>query len=302
MRALLLCSVVSIAACDTPCEALQGRAETCGTVPGSDDSSETAVCTAAKGVVEKGAFAELASCVSDTDCDDTGAVDACVTAALPEDAGACDRFTVWAAACGLTPADTSDDCTALSNTVAGGGFDRWVECVTVGGCPTVNDDRYARCQSEILPPVAQNLIDACTQVAAWQEACAGIALPLPTDIGGGFAGCIAQSELFTTESYLTYGTCLSEVECDDTTGRILCYLELEFINVRDEQEACAELVEFSATCDSPLGGESEDVCVRIFARFTAESVESFVGCVKEQSCGDEAAYANCSLLLELSNE
>jgi hypothetical protein len=297
-RLVLVALAVGVAAsgCQSRCDALHDRALDCGYAPGAatpeDDQS---ACEDARTILGTQRFDDYADCLDKSGCDDTELQDACLASATDDD---CERFVAWAAGCGLEPAGTADNCSGLNDNL-GPAFGDWVTCMTAGGCPTTDDERFDVCQQSIAPGGVTNLIDACTLITGWVDRCQGVALELPIEAGNDFPSCLAQAQYFTAESYYAYGVCLDAIECDDIVGRLQCFFELDFIDITSSRDACEELVDFSATCGSELGGQSQDACERIFARFDPASVQGFVDCVTGLECGDPQAVPTCGPLLQL---
>ncbi len=300
---MLRCALVvamALGACATPCESLKERALDCGYAPAADPDEDRNACQRARDTLGREAFESYADCVMDADCGDTEAMDACLQTAVPED-DPCARLLTWAAGCGLEPPESSDSCQGLNDSFTGEATADWVGCITSGGCPAGTDDaRYDTCQEEIAPGGIVDLFDACILLTDWSDRCAGIALELPVDGGQDFGTCLAQAEFFTAESYYDYAVCLDTVECDDFQHRLACVDMLEFIDVGSSRDACEELIAFTQTCGSPIGGETEDTCARLFARVTSESLEAFVDCVLSYECGDPEAALVCGPLLEVA--
>ena len=61
------------------------------------------------------------------------------------------------------------------------------------------------------------------------------------DIGS----CLAQTQVFTSESLLVYGTCLQEIECDDLALRLDCMAKLRFVDRSNAENACESLIQYA---------------------------------------------------------
>ena len=287
------------AACGTPCGDLKSRAAHCGTASGPYIDERHSVCTATRNALGKESFDSFAGCVTDAACSDAQAIDRCSSAALNGDPTPCTWFELWASACGLEPPGTADDCQSMVSGMGDLVFERWVLCITADGCPQPDDARYDRCQEEILPHTTAQVIDACVLLNAWNQACADVSPDVGAVGGGDLAACVSAAAPFTADSYLAYAQCLSEVACDDLAGRLNCLFQLGFSDPTTATPACQRLVDFAAGCGTALGGGSVDACVRLYARFTEESLDAYVTCIEGLPCNDTTGQLGCIALLRL---
>ncbi len=296
----LFVALVAAAGCTTPCDQLKANARDCNFARGRYVEAPASVCNTTRQALGDASFDTFADCIlAAKDSCNNDAIDACLDSQTEGADDACLRYRLWASACGLEPVGTADDCASLRDGYAGSTFDRWVACVTDGGCPKDEDARYDACKNEVVPESATDVLDACMLITGWSARCGDTAIKLPVDTGTDLYTCVAQAELFTAASYLAYGICLDGVACDDLVGRLECFFALEFLDTSGSTSACERLTAYSATCGSTLGGETVDGCRRLFARFTADSVEAFVSCVEASPCGDTAAFASCMSVLQL---
>ncbi len=297
MRPLLLFALAA-SACSTPCEELRQHAEECGGAAGRWADSQDSVCSAAR--QENGVeFDAFARCVSESSCADAGAIDRCQSAHLPaagEDA--CRHYRLWSAACGLEPAGTEDNCAGVAATAGGATFADWVSCVTAEGCPTADDARWQACRDAYLPDQATLLLDACILVQHWTSECAGKSELIPVEEIS-VPMCIAQADPFTAESYYEYATCLQGITCDSLSGRLDCLLRLEITERSRIEEQCEGLIAFTSACESLVAGGTVDACIRLYARFTADSIDAYSRCLEAGDCGDPQIALDCGNLLEL---
>lgn len=286
------------AACSTPCDRLKSRTDDCRTTPGRYVDDRRSICTATRDELTPAEFDPFADCVAEAACDDTAAVRRCQDEQIDTEITSCLQLKLWASACRLEPVGTDDDCETLNGSMGEFTFESWVDCITADGCPVPDDPRYDVCQQEILGPGAANLIDACVIVTAWTEECASQPLDIPVSEMS-FPECIAEAELFSSESYLNYGLCLQTVECNNFGLRLDCIFRLRLLDPSHQVVACERLITFAATCGSDIGGGSIDACSRLFARFTPESFDAYVTCIEAGPCDDPAASAQCFPLLDV---
>lgn len=288
-----------ITGCTTPCGELDARAHDCKTVPSRYADDRRAACTVLRQDVTAAAFDAFADCVGEAECRDPDAIDRCEAEHFPDPPDACRHYRLWAAACGLEPIGTEAECATLRDGMTDTVFEEWVACITTDGCPQGDDPRYDRCQDVLFPPAAGEIIDACVLIIAWTTECADQApdfFPVTeTNVGE----CVSLAEPFSSESFLTYGQCLSAIECDDIPGRLDCLLKLEVLDPGDAVASCERLVAYSNGCGSTLGGGSVEACSRLFARFTPGSLDAFVACLEGRPCDDPNATAECAGWLEL---
>jgi hypothetical protein len=298
LRVAALAATV-LGACTSPCDALDARALECGFKTGRFADDDVAVCPALRAELGATTFDRFATCVSEAGCRDTEAVDRCEQRHLPADLTPCTHWRAWAAACGLEPMGVDAQCTGLSEGMTAETFDRWVACITAGGCPRGDDPRYDRCQEILLPGTVADVIDACVALTAWTEACAGQGPSFAPIEAMTLAECVTTAEPFTSESFLAYAQCLATKGCDDTAGRIECLLLLRFLDPAPAQAPCERLQAFADACEVPVGGGSVEACMRLFARFEPQSVDAYAACLETRGCDDEAALIECGSLLVL---
>jgi hypothetical protein len=287
------------AACGTPCGDLKARAAECHTAASPYVDERRSVCAATRDALGKSTFDSFATCVNDAACNDAQAISRCQSTTIAGDVSPCTRFTLWASACGLEPPGTADDCRSMLDGMGELVFERWVTCVTASGCPVPDDDRYDRCQDELLPRATAQIIDACVLLDGWNQACVDVSPGTGAVGGGDLASCIASASPFTAESYLAYAQCLSAVPCDDFAARLSCLTRLTLSSPGTANAACERLDTYSTACGLSLGGGSVDTCVRLFARFTTESLDAYAGCLEACACDDTAAQVECGVLLRL---
>jgi len=290
-------AIAASTACTTPCDDLDARAADCKIAPSRYTDDRHSACTALREEVSISAFDPFAACVQEAECKDRAAIDRCEAEHF-EASDACLHYRLWTAACGLEPTGTDEQCATLRDGMTETVFDEWVACITTDGCPQGDDPRYDRCQDVLFPPAAGQLIDACGLIIVWTEECADQApdfFPVTeTDV----FECVTLAEPFSSESFLTYGECLTLIECDDIPGRLDCLLKLEVLDPGDAVPSCERLVTYSNTCGSDLGGGSVEACSRLFARFSPESLDTFVTCIEGRPCDDPNATLECAGFLE----
>jgi hypothetical protein len=285
-------------ACATPCDELDARVRECRYHPGRHADDRVAVCPAVRAELGAVVFDRFAGCVSDARCDDAGAIDRCQAEHLTAP-GACSRLRLWAAACGLEPTGIDPQCAGLSEGMSTATFDRWVTCITAGGCPRGDDPRYDRCQEVLLPDSVADLIDACAALVGWTEACAGQGPDFAPIEAMSLTECMTTAEPFQSDSFLAYGECLRPKACDDTAGRIECLLLLRFVDPPPAIPPCQRLQAFAEACQVPIGGGSVDACTRLFARFDPISLDAYAACLETRGCDDQAALIECTSHLVL---
>jgi hypothetical protein len=290
--ALALC-----AGCTTPCDALDARARDCHAAPSRYVDDRYAACTALREDLGTETFDRYASCVREAECGDRDAIERCEARHIGEDTASCLHYRLWAAACGLEPTGTNDDCATLRDGLSDAVFEQWVTCITTDGCPKGDDPRYDVCQDVLFPPAAGQLIDACVLLIQWTGQCADEAPDFFPVTETDLVGCVTLAEPFSSESFLDYASCLSEIACDDVPGRLDCLLRLELLDPTGATAPCERLVAYSNTCGTELGGGSVQACTRLFARFTPESLDDFVTCIEAQPC-DQSDVTACVGLLQ----
>jgi len=150
-----------------------------------------------------------------------------------------------------------------------------------------------------LPAGTAQVIDACVLLNAWNQACVDVSPDIGAVGGGDLGSCIAAAGPFTAESYLAYARCLGTVPCDDFAARLSCLTQLQLSAPDTANAACVLLTDYSAACGLSLGGGTVDACVRLFARFTAESLDAYVGCLEALACDATSAQVECGVLLRL---
>ncbi len=291
-------------ACSTPCGDLAAHAEDCGFAAGRYADDRDSVCQQLRHDLlvdnEPSAFDAFAACVVESECSDGEAIATCSEGEYPEAyADPCQRYRLWAAACGLEPLGTEDGCGDVEETAAAVPFADWVECITAGGCPLPDDDRYDECQ-DVVPPAMLDLLDACLIIEDWTTACAEVVTSGVPVTETSLVECFIQAQPFTAASYLEYAECLEPVSCDDTLARYTCFgnLDLGVLDPTQVTSQCQELLAYAAHCNNGLGGGSIEACTTMFARVTPESFGAYIVCLKSYPCNDVAAGYECGEYLE----
>ena len=288
----------------SPCQNLEEHGKTCD-FTGSRYIAETeSVCESTRTKYGEEAFEEFATCITSSQCDDLGAVARCQNTHLEvASQNACERFTLWSVGCGLEPLTSGPTCGGLASGLAEPSFLRWVDCVSKDGCPKDDDIRYQQCQLEILAPPLSDRLTICNKLNTWAQIC-GPQAKEDAPIDFNLISCMAQGQIFTDESYNEYADCLLEMAdsntCNSQTDRVLCRLRLEVMDTSALSELCKSLVEFGEICPGAITGNSEIGCGQTFSRFTLDSFESYVSCVTNVECDQNADFSPCLPLLQLT--
>jgi hypothetical protein len=288
---------VMIAGCTSPCQKLKNNAEHCTYAQGVYVDSRDSLCAKTREAIGIEPLTAFADCVNVSACDSPSAHKTCQKLHLPETLTTdCGNYRTWALACGLEPRGIGDDCASLIETVGKPVFSDWVTCVSNAGCPTPQSQAYTQCQSDVGGSVA-TILDACNRLVTWSTACGEQAIGSFTLDETSFSECIAQAQPFTIESYALYATCLEGLQCDAMVDRLICLGSLELTDRTSIEAQCAELINFSSACDSLAGGGTVEICEANFHRFSPDSLQNYIDCLKSKPCEDRDAVRECSPLL-----
>ena len=282
------------------CNNLKDHAESCGGMESRYVEREDALCGAVRQELSPEVFDPYASCVIASECSDSSAPKTCQethVASANEDP--CLQYRLWSTACGLEPTGTDDNCNDASQGLTSEVFTAWVECMMGPGCPLSSDNRYAECQRYVVPGGITDALEACGLIMDWQEQCEGQTTGYLAVDAQDIASCLAQTQVFTSESLLVYGNCLQEVECDDFALRLDCMAKLRFVDRSHAENACESLIQYATSCEVELGfSESADICERMLAPFTADSVDAYTACIVTDQC-QQPDFETCQPLLVL---
>ncbi len=287
------------AGCTSPCTAMSEQAKECGT-PVSVSEPGYSVCLDTSNELGEDEFETFSECVLDSKCSEEGAVSVCIVetdTTLEENP--CLVYRLWASACGLEPLGTENDCENLGASFAELDFQLWVECVTRDGCPERDDERYDECQSIIAPEGIGDRVDACRMVTEWSAECEASEEYFMEISESDFFICLGESQAFTAESYLAYAECVTALPCDETGGRMDCFLQnLQTIDPDAALEACTKIDEYGQFCGVDVGGESVEGCQNLFGSVSIESLDAYVDCLYDKDCEDQSGQAGCLTLIE----
>lgn len=299
---LVLVWATCSAGCTSPCADLRDHARQCGTAASRYVDPDDSVCARTRASFQGDDFAAYAVCVAQSPCDDRDAIDGCIAAHTASEPSACERFKLWASACGLEPRGTENNCEALSASAALPDgvtaednmlFADWVACITRDGCPEREDARYAQCQQEVAPGGPAQAVDACAQLTEWGDACGEDLNPMTAQFAESLPTCLALATDFTSVSFGAYASCISDTNCADAVAQLQCTQQLETIDPTAAAAACAELADYSSQCGAEPPGGSEQACTELLARATEESINTYVECVTDAGCGNAQAAVTC---------
>jgi len=284
------------------CENLKEHAQECDGVASRYVEREDAICGSVRQELTPEVFDPYASCMVASECNDDTAIKSCQeTHVASANENPCLRYRLWSTACGLEPTGTGDNCSDASQGLTSDIFSGWVDCMVDPGCPTSSDNRYAECQRYVVPSSITDALEACGLIIDWTEKCEGQTSGYLAVDAQDITTCLVQTQVFTSESLLVYGICLQDVECDDFALRLDCMAKLRFVDRSPVEAACATLVQYATSCEIELGfSESTDICERVLAPFTAQSVEAYTACVTAEECR-EPNLETCQGLLVLKS-
>lgn len=285
------------------CDSLKAHAKGCDGVNIRYVEREQALCGSMRQELTAEIFDPFASCITASECSDNEAIKSCqethVTAASDNP---CLQYKLWSTACGLEPTGTEDNCSDASQGLTSETFTAWVECMTGPGCPTSSDNRYSECQRYIVPTSVTDALEACGLIIAWTEGCEGQTSGYLAVDAQDITTCLVQTDVFTAASLLVYGTCLQDVACDDLALRLDCMAKLRFVDRSPAQAACESLIQYGTSCDVELGFRgSAEVCERLLATFTDESVQAYTDCITAGQCAEPDLETCQGLLILKSN-
>lgn len=309
MNRTLLASafLLSLAACNEthPCSEMKEHAEACGAAPSRYLRAEDTSCQELRQELNSGpAFETFADCMSGVACSnyDQGAK-ACRESTYPQSLNdRCLDFRLFAAGCGLQLDGVDTSCTNLNVGLTEEVFSGWVDCVMVGGCPGIDDNRFDTCRETFVPSEGEDLVRACSLIVEWSQSCSEVlagSLPIEaSDLGT----CILQANSFSPTSMLEYGLCLQDVECDDFRGRLECLDDLSFRQRSPIEDECDELIEYAELCDLELGFNSDDACERALSIFTPESAITYIQCITGDPRCEEVDLGGCGSGLVIASQ
>jgi len=310
MNWTLLASTLLIAlaaACNEthPCTEMKSHAEACGAAPTRYLRAEDTSCQELRlELNSEPAFSDYADCIADVSCSNYDQeAQTCRERSYPESIDdRCLDFRLFAAGCGLQLDGVDTSCTNLNVGLTEEVFSSWVDCVMVGGCPGVDDNRFDTCRETFVPSEGEDLVRACSLIVEWSQNCSDdLAGSIPIEASD-VATCILQANSFSPTSMLEYGLCLQDVECTDFRGRLECLDDLSFRQRSPIEDECDGLIDYAELCDLELGFNSDDTCERALSVFTPESAIAYIQCITGDPRCEEVDLGGCSSELVIASQ